>query len=232
MLSYILGDRVLTRILTCPSQAQKFAERCFTSLELYSLKDNFKSLADVQPNAGAYLKEDTLVRFLEVPDVLQVSPVLFQMISFLGSFPFLNDAPVVLGLEEMVLVVTLLTERYQRVLSKGATDRKKLVFKSLAVYDRKLSEVRGKEQEGEDGHYKTQYPAGPRSQAPGFLIDEAGEDEPEDGIEEDDDDLVLSAFQSLDYVDAVKVGSHETIHGASKSTFPASILAFDRPARC
>lgn len=157
------------------------------------------------------------MRFLEVPDVLQVSPVLFHMISFLGSFPFLNDAPVVLGLDEMVLVVTLLTERSQRVLSKGATDRRKLLFKSLAVYDRKLSEAQDKEDECENGHRETQDPAASGSHAPGFLIDKAEDDEPDNGTEDDDDDeLVLSAFQSLDYVDAVKVGNRETIHGASK----------------
>lgn len=199
-----------------PSQAHKFAERCFTSLELYSLKDNFKSLADVQPNVGAYLKEDTIVRFLEVPDALQVSPVLFHMMSFLGSFPFLNDAPVVLGIEETVIVVTLLTERHKRVLSKGATDRGKLLFKSLAVYDRKLSEVQEQQVAREDaeGHQSAQGSAASRSHAPGFVIDEVGDDETDDGLEDEDDDLVLSAFQSLDYVGALKVGSPETIHGA------------------
>lgn len=195
-------------------QARRFAERCFTSLELYSLKDNFKSLADVQPNAGTYLKEDTLVRFLEVPDALQVSPVLFHMISFFGSFPFLDDAPVVLGLEEVVIVVTLLTERYRRVLSKGATDRRKLLFKSLAVYDRKLSEALGQEKDDRDEGQGAQGPAAAASHGQGFVIDEAGEEEPDDELEDEDDDLVLSAFQSLDYVDALKVGNPETIHGA------------------
>lgn len=177
------------------------------------------------------------MRFLEVPDVLHVSPVLFQMVSFLGAFPFLNDAPAVLGLEEMVIVVTLLTKRYQRVLSKGASDRRKLLFKSLAVYDRKLSELHDEEKDKDKGEDKKdegaqiqegacqdiQDSGAARSHAPGFAIDEAGDDEPDDGLldndgddndNDDDDDLVLSAFQSLDYIDAVKLGSRETIHGA------------------
>lgn len=186
------------------NQANKFASKCFTSLELYSLKDVFKSLADVQQNA-LYLKEDTLARFLEVPDVLQVSPVLFQMVSFLGAFPFLSDAPIVLGLEELIIVVTLLTERYKRVLSKGASDRSKLLFKSLAIYDRKASEMdKTKEEKAQVAHSSS-----------GFEVDKAGEDEPEEELDdEDDDDLVISAFDALDCTDAFMLGSHQTIHGA------------------
>lgn len=139
------------------------------------------------------------------------------MVSFLGAFPFLNDAPVVLGLEELVIVVTLLTERYKRVLSKGSSDRRKLLFKSLAVYDRKASEMdTEKEEEAkEEAERGSQNAASARSHAPGFGIDEAGEEEPEDGLDEEDDDLlVISAFESLDCVDAFTLGNQHTIHGA------------------
>lgn len=156
------------------------------------------------------------MRFLEVPDALEVSPVLFHMISFLGSFPFLNDAPIVLGLEEMVIVIALLTDRYKRILSKGSTDRRRLLFKSLAVYDRKLSEAHEEKPEGHDAgeQQSAQESAVSRSHAPGFVIDEAGEDDADEDFDDEDDDLIYSAFQSLDYVDALKVGSPETIHGA------------------
>lgn len=84
-------------------QARKFAQRCFSPLELYSFQHVFRSLADHQDSIS-YLKEDTLARFLEIPDILSVSAVLFQMVSYLGAFPFGQDAPVVLGFEQMIMV--------------------------------------------------------------------------------------------------------------------------------
>lgn len=162
-----------------------------------------------------YLKQDTIARFLEVPDILDVSAVLFQMVSYVGAFPFLEDAPAVLGLEQMVMVVTLLTERYRRVLAKGAMDRRKLLFKSLAVYDRKLSGVHRKVSAGQDDLKVTgqEGEATPGSGRPhGFAIDEPGDDE--DSALDDDDELVLAAFDSLDYISASKDGKPQTVHGA------------------
>lgn len=188
------------------------------------MKDNFKTLADVQQGVN-YWKEDTFVRFLELPDALHVSPVLFQMVSFLGAFPFLNDAPAVLGLEEMVIVVTLLTHRYRRVLAKGASNRKKLLFKSLAVYDRQVSEkvTENQEKDGagnsnssaEQPTDKAEEPSdSSRSHAPGFSVDEAGDEQPEDDLEDEDDDLVLSAFELFGSTDAFKAANKEPLHGA------------------
>src|SRR5690349_8036415 len=97
-------------------KAGRFAKKCFTPLELLSLKDVVGTLADLESGVH-FLREDTIARFLEVPDALDVSPVLFQIASFVGAFPFLRDSPAILGLEQMVMVVTLLTGRYQRVLS-------------------------------------------------------------------------------------------------------------------
>ncbi|KAL2134316.1 hypothetical protein VTI74DRAFT_513 [Chaetomium olivicolor] len=197
--------------------ANKFAEKCFTSLELYSFKDVFNRLADHQQHVR-YLKEDTIARFLELPDVLGVSAVLFQMVSYIGAFPFLEDAPAVLGLEQMVMVVTILTERYRRVLARGAMDRRKLLFKSLAVYDRKLSEMRPAET-GNATREISQKGAMDQGGKPPttttslrFAVDEPGEDE-DPGLE-DDDELVLAAFDSLDLISAFKHGNPATAHGA------------------
>ena len=156
-----------------------------------------------------YLKEDTISRFLEIPDVLGASHVAFQMVSYLGSFPFLEDAPAVLGLEQMVMVITLMTERYERVLARGSSDRAKLIFRSLAVYDRNLSEGATAAQ-GADSSARA---GGVQSHAPGFAVDEAGDDEPEDAAA-DEDDLVLAAFESMDYVGAFTHGNVSTTHGA------------------
>ncbi|KAK0610403.1 TLD-domain-containing protein [Bombardia bombarda] len=198
--------------------ATKFAEKCFTPLELFSLKDVFKNLADQEQHVH-YLKEDTIARFLEIPDIVGASPVLFQMVSYIGAFPFLQDAPAVLGLEQTVMVITIMTERYNRVLAKGAADRRKLLFKSLAVYDRKLSAQGSEKGTAEAGKTKTQtgktdtntgtQPAG---RALGFAIDKAGDDE--EGDDDEDDELVLAALNSLDYVNVVKHRDAPTTHGA------------------
>ncbi|KAF3762152.1 hypothetical protein M406DRAFT_45829 [Cryphonectria parasitica EP155] len=172
--------------------AAKFLEKCFTPIESYSLKDNFKSLADVQQNT-LYLSDDVLARFLEIPDVLHVSPVLFQMMSSVGAFPCQRDAPVILGFEEVVIAVTLLTARWARVLSKGVSARKKLLFKSMAVYDRAHDAV--EDAAGEDDRTRK-------------------EEDDNDHKTTEHDDLVLSALDALHVDDAFKLGNKETIHGA------------------
>ncbi|KAL0934838.1 tldc domain containing protein 2 [Colletotrichum truncatum] len=191
--------------------ASRFAEKCFTSLELYSFKDVFKSLADTQGDIR-YLKEDTIARFLEIPDILHVSPVIFQMVSYIGAFPFLQDAPAVLGLEQMIMVVVIMTARYKRILAKGARDRAKLLFKSLAVHDRKASVAAVEEANGgseENGQNLTKDEPPTSSHVPGFAVDE-----PVDEAEDDDDDLEIAAFELLDINDAVRQGDAPTVQGA------------------
>ncbi|KAI1849153.1 hypothetical protein JX266_005114 [Neoarthrinium moseri] len=185
--------------------AEKFARKCFEPLELYSFKDNFKSLADHEQDVR-YLKEDTIARFLELPDILGVSPVIFQMVSYIGAFPFLADAPAVLGFEQMINVVAIMTERYTKILAKGDATRRKLLFKSLAVYDRKVSEIERRQRAESAGEAA--------SHAQGFAVDEAGDELEEDAA--DDDELVLAALDSLDLVDAFKTGDMHaaTTHGA------------------
>lgn len=170
----------------------------------------FKNLADQQGDIR-YLKEDTIARFLEIPDILGASPVIFHMVSYLGAFPFLQEAPVVLELAQLIMVVVIMTERYKRVLAKGSTDRTKLLFKSLAVYDRKVMEGETNEQDSSpsDGARKQ---SGTQSQPKGFAVDQPVGDEDED--EEDDDDLVLTAFELLNVNEAAKRGDISTIHEA------------------
>ncbi|EXA00309.1 Restriction of telomere capping protein 5 [Fusarium oxysporum] len=193
---------------------EKFMKKCFTSLELYSLRDVFKSLAD-QQDSIKYLKEDTIARYLEIPDILGTSPVIFQMVSYIGAFPFLQDAPVVLEFQRMIMVVVIMTERYRTVLARGSSDRTKLLFKSLAVFDRKMSEAGAHPDtshiaptESEDDKEKV------RSRVAGFAVDAAG-DEDEDG---EDDDLVLTAFELLDIKGAVDQGHAPIFHGATIPT--------------
>ncbi|KAL2755741.1 hypothetical protein ACRALDRAFT_1071044 [Sodiomyces alcalophilus JCM 7366] len=199
--------RRLSREEVVHQLAIRFTEKCYTSLEVYSLKDVFKSLADQQSDIE-FLKEDTIARFLELPDTFRVSPVLFQMISFIGAFPYLQDAPAVLGLDQMIMVITIMTDRYRRVLARGSRDRTKLFFKSLAVYDRKPldKEVSGDKETDKDPTQEQPSPRSSRSHVPGFTVDQVGyEDLDEDDIE-DDDDLEISALELLNIHEAVKEG--------------------------
>lgn len=153
-----------------------------------------------------------MARFLELPDILGASPVVFRMLSYIGAFPFLEDAPAVLGLDQMIMVITIMTERYRRVLVRGAVNRRKLLFKSLAVYDRKLSEI-GLATEKEKA--RREGGAEASTHAPGFAVDEAGDEAAEGGEDDDDDDeLVLAAFDSLDIVQAIRHGDAPTLRGA------------------
>lgn len=187
-------------------KALRFKDKCFTSLEFYSLKDVFKSLAD-QQGSVRYLKEETVARYLEIPDILGASPVVFQMVSYLGAFPFLQDAPVVLELPQMIMVIVIMTERYKRVLARGSADRTKLIFKSLAVYDRKATAA----ETSQAPAVSTDKNGAPRTaNGGGFTVDLPGEDESYDGV----DELVLTAYELLDIHDAVKQGSAPEFHGA------------------
>lgn len=174
----------------------------------------FRNLADHE-SGTAYLKEDTISRFLEIPDVISVSSIVYQICTYLGSFPFGQNAPVILGFEQMLIVVVILTERYQRVLKKGSSDRTKLLFRSLAVYDRGESLTATAEDQSTEttaGKADESEASASRSHASGFAIDDAANDDVE---EEDDDELALAALESLDAIEVFKQGdapiSHATI---------------------
>ncbi|KAF7914009.1 uncharacterized protein EAF01_000415 [Botrytis porri] len=197
------SDKHVTTQQLSHELARRFAKRCFTPIELFSFQDVFKSLADHQDGV-AYLKEDTIARFLEIPDILGASPIIFQMVSYLGAFPFGQDAPAVLGFEQMIMVVVIMTERYQRVLKKGNRDRTKLLFRSLAVYDRRESRA-GIEKEEDKVDTTSPLEEGEsavKKHAAGFAIDEAVNDDDE----EEDDDLALAALESLDAIEVFRHG--------------------------
>ena len=175
-------------------------------MEITHFKDIFKSLADDQDGIH-YWKEDTLCRFLAIPDALGPGPVVYQMATYLGAFPFPSLAPSILTIEAMLKVIVIMTERYGKVLKRGKTDRNKLLFRSLAVFDRRMSSVHEKPSEevlsslrGEvEGPGETAIKS-PRHHAPGFSIDEAAND----SEEEDDDELALAALDSLDAIEVFK----------------------------
>ena len=187
--------------------ALRFARKCFSPLEITHFKDIFQSLADEQDDIR-YWKEDTLCRFLALPHSLGVGAVVYQMASYLGSFPFPSLAPSILTMEAMLKVIVIMTERYGKILKRGNADRHKLLFRSLAVFDRGVSgpeELPRIESGTAATDEKADSPSGAtvRTDASvgGFSIDRPGSDDSED---EDDDELALAALESLDAIEVFK----------------------------
>ena len=188
--------------------ALRFAKKCFTPLEITHFKDVFRTLADEQDGIH-YWKEETLCRFLVIPDALGPGPLVYQMATYLGAFPFPSLAPSILTIEAMLKVVVVMTERYGRVLKNGKADRNKLLFRSLAVFDRRMSSVYEKpsqdildslkeiNEESADSAVDSPTQCHPA----GFSIDRPANDVEE---EEDDDELALAALESLDAIEVFK----------------------------
>ena len=110
----------------------------------------------------------------------------------------------------MLKVVVIMTERYGKVLKNGKADRNKLLFRSLAVFDRRMSSVHEKpskevldalrEEQSESGEQTTTSPI--QSHMARFSIDQPANDDEE---EEDDDELALAALDSLDAIEVFKL---------------------------
>lgn len=132
------------------------------------------------------------------------------MTTYLGAFPFPSLAPCIVTREAMLKVVTLLTGRYKTVLKRGDSDKNKLLFRSLAVFDRRTSAALSPsaekkmqdlihEQQGDaSGHAMTNKTL--QTAATGFSIDQPLNDDED----EDDDDLALAALDALDAIEVFK----------------------------
>ncbi|KAK7544452.1 restriction of telomere capping protein 5 [Phyllosticta citribraziliensis] len=183
----------------------RFSTKCYTPLELYCYTSVFKSLAD-SSSGIKYWSEPTLCRFLALPDALAVSSVMFQMASYLGAFPFPSQAPAILTSENLLKVVTLLTRRYTPVLGKKG-DRVWIaeIYRSLAVYDRGLGAATSptKSAHTEDMSTDDKGPASPIESYSGFAVDAPADD---DGDEDDGDELVLAALDSMDVIEVFRQG--------------------------
>ena len=134
------------------------------------------------------------------------------MTTYLGAFPFPSLAPSILTVEALLKVVVVMTERYEKVLKKGKADRNKLLFRSLAVFDRRMSSVHEKPPKEALDSLKVEGSGssevaveGTRSHVAGFSIDEPGSDVEE---EEDDDELALAALDFLDANEVFKYDQH------------------------
>ena len=95
-------------------------------------------------------------------------------------------------------------------MKNGKANRNKLLFRSLAVFDRRMSSVHEKPpqealdalQEGKPEPGKKAVTSPIQSHAPRFSIDQPINDDEED---EDDDELALAALDSLDAIEVFKL---------------------------
>ncbi|KAF2476431.1 restriction of telomere capping protein 5 [Lindgomyces ingoldianus] len=191
--------------------AHRFAQKCFSPLELYCFNSVFRSLADSESGIR-YWSETTLCRFLELPDALGVGSVLFHMASYLGAFPFPSHAPAILTHEALLKVVTLLTERYGAVVKKrGRETWLRELYRSLAVYDRGVRQSMEDNQKAKGSDKLGGPTIAGATGAQGFAID-APEDDDEGEEKDDDDELVLAALDSMDAIEVFKHGEQSNVH--------------------
>jgi len=106
----------------------------------------------------------------------------------------------------MLKVITIMTGRYKKILKRGDQDKAKLLFRSLAVFDRSASLSSPKGKPNMDDIINEQLPdnmkaeKGINSHVAGFAIDEPANDDEE----EDEDDLALAALDALDAIEVFK----------------------------
>lgn len=187
---------------------RRFADKCYTPLELYCYKSVFKTLAD-SSSGISYWSEPTLCRFLALPDALAVGSVVFHMASYLGAFPFPSQAPAILTKDNLLKVVTLLTRRHTPVLGrKGDAVWIRELYRSLAVYDKGLQQAAKEENNSADAK-DTEDGSAEAADYAGYAIDAPVDDEGED---DDGDELVLAALDTMDAIEVFKQGEKPNLH--------------------
>jgi TLD len=173
---------------------EAFATKCLEPIELYSFKTVFKKHATASSGL-TYWTQTTLTEFLGLPQSsgLPIAHVIFQLASYLGAYPFPSQAPAILTNDALLRVVVILTGRYSKVIRAGKSDWERQIWRGLAVIDRDL--------ESKSTENLTQ----PGS---GFAVDQA-RDEPDEDDEEDG--LLLAAFDAMDAADAFKHGEQSNV---------------------
>jgi hypothetical protein len=156
--------------------------------------------------------------------------VVYAMCTYLGAFPFPSLSPAILTREAMLKTITIFTARYRKVLKKGKQDKTKLLFRSLAIFDRRASMNTGTEKQQasntKNGIFTDQdikdlrgAEKGSAGSSLGFAVDLPANDEEE----EDDDDLALAALEALDAIEVFK-HDQKTDRKISHANIPATNL--------
>jgi hypothetical protein len=139
---------------------------------------------------------------------LAVGPVIFQIASYLGAFPFPSQSPAILTNDALLKVITVLSGRWAKVMKSGKGGRAKIlwrreIWRACAVYDRAASS-HGLKDGINDASGDTI-----SSTSQGFAIDRPVDDEDEE--EEEEDGLIYSAFELMDVADAFKIADQTNV---------------------
>ena len=195
-----------------------FANKCFSQLEFYCFKQTFRTLAEEQSGLR-YWSEPTLLKFLELPDALGSGPVVYQLCTDLGAFPFPSHAPAILTGEALLRIVCLMTGRHMKVLRGGKEGFAREIWRGCAVFDKEVSAAAKKARLPEEVDPGTapettpetiskkkdeEEPAAKASGSKGFTIDEPKGDEGQE--EDDEDELAFHTFELMDAVEVFKQG--------------------------
>ncbi|KAF3924664.1 hypothetical protein AA313_de0204970 [Arthrobotrys entomopaga] len=207
-----LSPEELTHRLTVRLQ-----KRTFTDIELYSFRDVFSSLAE-HSNDGdiQYWSEDTLTRFLELPDALDVGALIYHASSTAASFPFLSHGPAILEWEGIVRVVCVFTGRYRQVLKTSGGDVTRVWFRLFSAYDRGRV-IEGQKEERGEGNNGGNDPGdskdtdGTYSPPPSATDSLFAIADPEDIDDDEDDELALAALDALDAIEVFKYAEKPSV---------------------
>jgi TLD/Domain of unknown function len=169
-------------------------------------------LAEEQGNIKIW-SEPTLLKFLELPDSLEAGPVLYQLCSYLGAFPFPSHAPAMMTGEALLRIVCWMTGRYIKVLRGGEENWRAEIWRSLAVMDsdttKPLAEAMG-EVSLEPAKTSTAQETGIESVATLIEEEEDGKGTPADKLKDDEnlhgdyDELAFHTFELLNALESFK----------------------------
>jgi hypothetical protein len=138
--------------------------------------------------------------------------VLFHMASYLGAFPFPSQAPAILTHEALLRVIAIMTERYTAVIKTRSRETwRRELYRSLAIYDRGVQKENDDDGRGADKQEMERGSGTQRGSNLGFAIDVPEDDDIEIN-EQDDDELVLAALDSMDAVEVFKHGEQSNLH--------------------
>jgi hypothetical protein len=171
---------------------ESFATKCLSPFELFIFKTVFKNNATTSSGVS-YWTQQTLARFLQLPENpnIPIAHVLFQLVSYIGAFPFPSQAPAILTNEALLKVVVVLTGRHTKVLRGGRRMWEREIWRGLAVFDRSY--------EIENDANKNTAELTTKGHAIDASIDDIEE-------QDDDDELTLAAFAAMDATEVFKAG--------------------------
>ncbi|PMD13297.1 restriction of telomere capping protein 5 [Hyaloscypha hepaticicola] len=178
------------------------AEKCFSPFELRCFKQTFKSLAEDQSGGVRYWPENTLVKFLELPDALGAGAVVYHLCSYIGAFPFPSHAPAVLTADALLRIVCFMTGRYLKVLHSGKEAWIRELWRACAVFEPEASTGTAKETDSAEESKGVAIPTsgsqGETAKAPTTLNTDQKE------VGDDDEELAFHAFEIIDALEIYK----------------------------